>query len=219
MNIGTRIFLVLSLITIVTGTIIFFEASAFQKKAKVTEGTVASRDATFFYVGYISDDGVERMHKGSHGRTRKYYVGDKFKVFYLIDDPDRSRIYDGKKGGRTIIIVGIVMLLFDMYMIYLNRSKNKLVNNFKTTGRKVQADITGVETDLDTTVMEKHPYIINCKWVDPVTGKEYTHAINQIWKDPAPRLAGRHHIDVYIDRDDPERYFLDTDFLGDIKAY
>lgn len=93
------------------------------------------------------------------------------------------------------------------------------MNMFKTTGRAVRAEITGIESDLNTTVMEKHPYIIKCRWVDPITGREYTGSVEQLWKDPAPLLAGRNHIDVYIDRDNPEKYFLDTDFLGDIKKY
>jgi hypothetical protein len=79
--------------------------------------------------------------------------------------------------------------------------------------------MAGVEIDMGTTIMEKHPYKINCRWVDPMTGKEYTHTIYQIWKDPAPFLAGHNHIDVYIDHDDPEKYFPDTEFLDDIKAY
>jgi hypothetical protein len=162
---------------------------------------------------------VERTHKGTHGKNKKFYVGDKFMVFYPTDNPDKSRISDGKKGGKTILFIGIAMLLLDLYLIHLSRSKNKSADKFRTTGRKVQAEITGIETDMNTTVLEKHPYIINLRWVDPITGKEYTDAINQIWKDPAPLLAGRNHIDVYIDREDPGKYFLDIEFLGDIKAY
>lgn len=219
MNSGAKIFLVLSLVTILTGTLIFLEASSFQKKAKVTEGTVVLRDATYFYVQYLSDDGKVRTHRGSHGKNKKYYIGDKFKVFYLINNPDRSRISDGKKGGRRVIIAGMALLLLALLGIYQNRKKNKSANNLRTTGRKVQAEITGIETDMNTTVMEKHPFIINCRWVDPMTGKEYSHSIKQLWKDPAPLLAGRNSIDVYIDRDDPEKYFLDDEFLGEIKAY
>jgi hypothetical protein len=67
--------------------------------------------------------------------------------------------------------------------------------------------------------MEKHPFLINCRWTDPFSGKEYTHAIDQLWKDPAPYLAGRKYIDVYIDRNNPDNYFLDIEFLKEIKVY
>jgi hypothetical protein len=218
MNRGNIIFLVLSLVTLVAGISIFLEASAFQKKARVTEGIVVSRDMTYFYVKYLSDDGTEHTHRGTHSKNKKYYVGDKFRVFYQIDNPDKSRISDGKKGGKKVIIAGVVMLLFDLYLVYLNRRKNESANKFRTNGRKLQAEISGIVTDLEKTVLNKHPYIINCRWVDPLTGREYTHSIDQIWKDPAPLLAGRNHIDVYIDRQNPDNYFLDIEFLEDIKA-
>jgi hypothetical protein len=216
---GEIIFLILGLLVIITGTVIFLEASAFQKKAKITEGTVVSGGSTYFIVKYISDDGTERTHKGTQGKNGKHREGEKFKVFYLIDNPDKSRIFDGKKGGRKTIIWGIALLSLLLLSIYQSRSKNKTMNIFKTKGRKVQAEITGIETDLSITILEKHPYIIKCRWVDPITGREYTDTVKQLWKDPKPLLEGRNHLDVYIDRDDPGKYFLDTEFLGDIKAY
>lgn len=140
--------------------------------------------------------------------------GEKIKVFYRIDNPDNARINNGKKGGKKIIIIAFVMLLFDFYMIYNNKKNIRISNNFKTNGRKMQAEIISVEIDNNTTIQRKHPYIIICKWIDPLTGKEYTHTIKYIWKDPIPLLAGSNTIDVYIDREDPEKYFIDTEFLG-----
>jgi hypothetical protein len=214
MNKGNIILLVLCILSIVAGIAVYFEASAFQKKAKVTEGIVDYKLGSSYRIKYTSDNGVEHTLQGSQ-KNNKHHEGDKIKVFYRIDNPDKARITDGKKGGKKILIIAIVMLLFDLYLIYTNRKKIKVSDNFKTTGRKVEAEITSVEIDNNTTIMKKHPYLINCKWVDPVTGKEYTHTIINIWKDPAPLLAARKTIDVYIDREDSEKYFLDTEFLGD----
>lgn len=219
MNKGNAILLVICLITIAAGTAIFFEASSFQKTAKITVGTVDASDNTFFYVKYLSDDGKEWTHRGSQAKNKKHRAGEKFTVFYQIENPEKSRINDGVKTGRNIIVIGIVMLAFDLFLIYTNRKRNRIADNFKQTGRKVEAEITGVITDLNITVMDKHPYLINCRWTDPISGKEYSHSIDQIWKDPAPFLAGRRHIDVYIDRNNPDNYFLDIDFLKEIKAY
>jgi hypothetical protein len=215
MNKGTIILLVLCLLTIVTGIAVIYEASAYQKKAKVTEGIVADRRTSSYHVIYKSDDGAEHNLRVS-AKNNKRREGDKIKVFYRIDNPDKARITDGKKGGKKIIIIAIVMLLFDFYMIYTNRKNIRISDNFKTNGRKVQAEITSVEIDNNTTIRKKHPYNINCKWIDPITGKVYTHTIKYIWKEPASLLAGRNTIDVYIDREDPEKYFMDTGFLGDI---
>lgn len=215
MNQGTKILLALCLIAMVAGVAVYFEASAFQKKAKVTEGIVTDSRISSYHVKYTSEDGIEHDMRISTKRNR-HHDGDKIKVFYMIDSPDKARITDGIRGGKKIIIIAFIMLLFDMYMIYTNRKRLRVSQNFKTNGRKVQAEITSVEIDNSITIREKHPYNINCKWVDPVTGKEYTHTIKYIWKDPASLLSGRNSIDVYIDREDPELYFMDTEFLGDL---
>lgn len=217
MNKGTTILLVLCILAIIAGTVVIFEASSYQKKAKITEGIVADRRLSSFHVIYKSDDGKEHNLYVS-AKNNKHNEGDNIKVFYRSDNPDKARITDGKKGGKKIIIIAIVMLLFDLNLINRNRKNQRVSNNFKTNGRKLQAEITSIEVDNNTTILEKHPFNINCKWIDPNNGKEYTHTIGYIWKDPSILLEGRKSIDVYIDREDPERYFMDTEFLGEITS-
>lgn len=208
--------MVICIIIILIGGAIYFEASAFQKTAKTAKGIVANSGLTYYDVIYTSDDGVERTYKGTHGKNHKSRNGDALKVFYQIDNPDKSRITDGVKGGRTTIIVGILLLLVNLLSIYQDRKRSKSANSFKTTGRKVEADITKIDLDMNITILKKNPYYIDCRWVDPMSGKEYTHTIRNIWTDPKTLLAGRNRIDVYIDREDPEKYFMDIEFLGDI---
>jgi hypothetical protein len=213
MNQGNKILLILCIIALIAGVAVIFEASAFQKKAKITTGIVDNSRISSYHVIYKSDDGVEHNLYIS-AKNHRRHDRDQIKVFYRIDNPDKARISDGIKGGRKIIIVAIVLLLFDLYLIYTNKKRKKAADNFKSTGRKVQAEITSIEVDLNTTIQNKHPYLINCKWVDPISGRNYTHTIRQIWIDPAPVLAGRNYLDVYIDRENPDKYFMDTEFLG-----
>jgi hypothetical protein len=137
------------------------------------------------------------------------------KVFYRIDNPDKSRISDGVKGGKKVLFWSFIMVLFNTLSVYHLRKKDKTEKDFKTTGRKVEAQIMKIDVDLTTTIMKKNPYYIDCKWVDPMTGKEYFHTIRYIWTDPKTLLAGRNSIDVYIDRNIPEKYYMDIAFLGD----
>jgi hypothetical protein len=213
---GNIILLVICLVAIGIGTAIYFEASAFQKTAKITLGTVTSSDVSSYNVQYTSDDGVERSYKGRHGKTKKAHTGEKKKIFYQADNPDKARITDGVKGGKKVIIFAFLLLVLNIYLIYTNRKRDKLSTGFKTTGRKVEAEIMKIDVDLEKTFMEKHPYYIECRWVDPMTGREYYRTIRDIWTDPKPLLAGRTRIDVYIDRQDPEKYYMDIEFLGDI---
>jgi len=218
MNTGTKILFVICAIIIAAGVAIYVEASAYQKKSKITQGTVVNTSMSRYEIKYTSDDGIERTYKQPQSRSkhavRTYRDGEIVKVFYLKDNPDESTIYDGKKGGRNIVFWGSMLLLFNLYMVYTNRKRAKKSNSFRTTGRKVEAQILKIDIDMETTVMNRHPYYILCKWVDPMSGREYLHTIKYIWDEPKPLLAGRNTIDVYIDRNDPEKYFMDIEFLG-----
>jgi len=216
MKSGNKILFVLCAIAIVAGITIYLEASAYQKNSKITQGIVVSSTLSSYEIKYTSDDGVERTSMRTHSsKGGRHHDGDKVKVYYRIDNPDKCRISDGKKGGKKIVFWAFMLLLFNLYSVYSDRKRTKTSDNFKTTGRKVEAQILKIDTDLTTTIMKKHPYYIDCKWVDPMTGREYTHTIRNIWTDPGTLLAGRKTIDVYIDRNDPEKYFMDIEFLGD----
>ena len=216
MNIGNKILYVLCGIAIAAGVITYLEASAYQKNAKVSMGVVANSGMTYYDIKYISNDGIERTYKGVHSRKGgTFHNGDKVKVFYRIDNPDKSRISDGVKRGKQVLFWSFIMVLFNTLSVYHLRKKNKTEKDFKTTGRKVEAQIQRIDFDMSLTVLKAHPYFIDCKWVDPITGKEYTHTIRYVWTDPKTLLAGRNTIDVYIDRNDPEKYYMDIAFLGD----
>jgi len=179
-------------------------------------GTVVNSGLSYFEIKYTSDDGAERIYKGRHSsKGRKRRNDQVVKVFYNIENPDNCRIWDGVKGGKKVVFWGFMLLLFNFASVYFDRKKSKTTNSFRTTGRKVEAQILKIDIDMETTVMNRHPYYILCKWVDPMSGREYLHTIKYIWDEPKTLLAGRNTIDVYIDRNDPEKYFMDIAFLGE----
>jgi len=215
MNPGNKILFVLCAIGIIAGITIYLEASAFQAKSKITQGVVSSTSIRQFELKYTSDDGVERTYTGNHGgKGKTYHDGETVKVFYQIDNPDKCRLTDGKRGGKKVVFWTSMLLLFNIYSVYYGKKKDTSENKFKTTGRKVEAQIIKTGLDESHTVFNKTPYCVECKWVDPMSGKEYFHTIRYVWKDPETLLSGRKTLDVYIDRDDPEKYFMDIAFLG-----
>jgi len=216
MNIGNKILFVVCGIVIASGVAIYFEASAFQKTAKITEGIIINDSMSRYEVKYTSDDGIERTDQRTHSsKGGRYHNGDKVKVYYQIANPDKCRISDGKRGGKKVVFWGVILLLFNLLSVYHGKKRARNENYFKTTGRKVEAQIMKIDLDTEITIMKKNPYYIHCKWIDPMTGKEYRHTIKYVWTDPNTLLVGRNGIDVYIDRKDPEKYFMDIAFLGE----
>jgi hypothetical protein len=213
---GNKILFILCAIAAAVGIIIYVEASSFQKTARITQGTVTSTSMSQFELTYTSEDGVERIYKGTHGgKGKRYRDGESVRIFYQIDNPDKCRLIDGKKAGRKVIFWTLILLAFNVFSVYHGKKRAGTEKTFKTTGRKVEAQILRTGLDESHKVLDKIPYSIDCKWTDPMSGREYTHTIIYVWKDPETLLAGKKTIDVYIDRDDPEKYFMDIAFLGD----
>ncbi len=213
---GNKILFVLCAIGIAAGVYIWLEAKSFQKTAKVTVGTVINSGLSRYEIRYTSDDGIERIYKGNQSsKGRTHHNGDEIKVFYKTADPDTVRISDGVKSGKKMVFYISLLLLFNVYSVYQDKKRNKSENIFRTTGRKAEAQILKTDIDMAVNIQGKNPYSIDCSWVDPITGREYTRTLRYIWQDPKILLAGRSSIDVYIDRNDPEKYFMDISFLGE----
>ena len=115
MKTGNIILFVLCGIAIAAGMAIYLEASAFQKTAKITIGTVANSGLSRYEIKYTSDDGIERTYKGTHSsKGKKHHDGDKVKVFYQVANPDKCRISDGVKGGKKVVFWAFIILLFNL---------------------------------------------------------------------------------------------------------
>jgi hypothetical protein len=214
---GNKILFVLCAIGIAAGVYIYLEAKSFQKTAKVTVGTVVNSGLSRYEIRYTSDDGIERIYKGNQSsKGRTHHNGDETKVFYKTDDPDTVRISDGVKFGKKMVFYTSLLLLFNVYSVYQGRKRDKSEYIFRTTGRKAEAQILKIDIDKTISIKGQNPYFLDCSWVDPITGREYTHTIRYVWKGPKILLAGRSSIDVYIDRNDPEKYFMDISFLGEV---
>jgi uncharacterized membrane protein HdeD (DUF308 family) len=117
---GNKIFLVLGILAIAAGIFILFEASSFQKTAVLTEGKVVHVIGTSYKIQYSTDDGSVRTYQGSR-KTHGYREGNSIKIWYSTKNPDRVRLSDGKKGGRTFIIVGVVCIFFGVSPLFMKK--------------------------------------------------------------------------------------------------
>jgi hypothetical protein len=117
---GNFIMLILGIIVIGAGIFVYFEASSFQKGARLTEGKVVHVIGSSYSIQYVTDNGTVKTKKGS-GKTHGFREGAGAKVWYRIDDPDRARLSDGKKGSRKIIIAGAFCILLGLSPLFLKK--------------------------------------------------------------------------------------------------
>jgi len=119
---GNRIILVLGILAIAAGLYVYFEASSFQKKARLTEGKVVYVLGSSYKIQYVTEDGAEKIKQGS-GKNHGFREGASAKVWYRIDNPGKARLSDGKKGGKKIIIAGAFCILMGIYPLFQRKKE------------------------------------------------------------------------------------------------
>lgn len=120
---GNKIILVLGILAIAAGIAVYFEASSFQGKATLTEGKVVYVLGSSYRIRYITSDGQEKIIQGS-GKTHGFREGNSARVWYRTDNPDKARLSDGKKGGKNIIIGGVVCIFLGIYPLFQKKKKD-----------------------------------------------------------------------------------------------
>ena len=78
-------------------------------------------------------------------------------------------------------------------------------------GRRIEADIIGVQYDTRVRVNVRCPLVIQCQAVNPANGKVYVFESDGIWFDPEPFLGERTTLPVLVDPDDYHRYQVVTE--------
>ena len=78
-------------------------------------------------------------------------------------------------------------------------------------GRRMEADIIGVQYDTRVRVNGRCPLVIQCQAVNPLDGKVYVFESDGIWFDPEPFLGQRTTLPVLVDPDDYHRYQVVTE--------
>jgi hypothetical protein len=118
---GNYIILILGIIAIGAGIFVRFEAKSFHKKTIMSEGKVVHVLGSSYHIQYFTEDGTEKILRGS-GKTHGFREGAAARVWYRSDNPDRARLNDGKKAGKTLFIIGAFCILMGIYPLFL---KNK----------------------------------------------------------------------------------------------
>lgn len=119
---GNKIALVLGLIALVAGIFVFRSELTFRKKAVQTQGVVISTLGSTFDVQYAIVDGTEKVKrfstKSNHNRA-----GDPKNVWYLPENPERAKLTNDTKGGRTLLQFAIVCLLLGVYPLFMKKKE------------------------------------------------------------------------------------------------
>lgn len=205
--------------------VLYGNAQSFKSSAVLTEGTVVdlvyapSSDGGGGYrpiVRFLTREGEEIEYESNTSSSPAAYdVGEVVGIYYDPANPNDAMIDGfldqylaplilGSVGGIFFIIGGGLLLA----QLLGRRKRERLMGS----GRRITAQIEGVDLDTTLTVNGRHPYKVTAQWLNPDTGQLHVFRSDGIWFDPSDHLPGE-TIDVLIDPSDPKKYHVDTSFL------
>ena len=181
-----------------------------QKNAEKVMGSIISNYGKGITVSYTYEGRSYETNLSEYSSSM--HTGDEITLYVNKENPAKVRTemllflvtYILGGIGIPFLIIGIVFLLV------LRAKKNKK-RNLLQNGRMVEAVVTGGQINYNVRVNNRHPWKLECKYEDAFTGAAYLFSSNSIWKDPF--LYVGQNVKVYMDRENPRKYYVDVDSL------
>lgn len=143
-----------------------------------------------------------------------YNEGETVPVLYLEYDPSSARIdsFFSLYGFAAIALgMGSLFFLIGAGTIYWQAKTGEADQRLRREGKAITTAFQSVEQS-GLEVSGKHPFRVLTQWQDPATSRVRTFASHYVWFDPTTYVMQK-PITVYLDRTDPQKYYMDLSFL------
>lgn len=204
--------------------LIYKSTSAFLAEAVKAEGTVVelvqsrSSDSTTYkpVVHFINQNGQEIEFMSTAGSNPpSYSKGQKVEVLYLTTEPQNAKINDFFSiWGGAVILGGLggVFFLIGSGIILAGSLTSRKSEYLRKNGMPVETEYQSVEENTAFSVNGRHPFRVLTQWQNPSTSELHIFKSNNLWFDPSSYIESK-KITVFIERNNPKKYFVDLSFL------
>lgn len=225
LNLFGVIFSIIGLGLLAIGGYLLFDSRAFLSDAAATSGTVISlveSDEGGYapIVSFVTGDGesfVLRSNVYSEGWKERQ--GDIVTVLYDPADPKKAKIDSlFQLWGATLIISGVGVVFSGVglgifgYRVFARRRRQWLLSH----GRLIITDFKGIELNERVSLRRvsnvQHPFKIISEWYDSSLGQLCRFESENLWFNPEDHISSD-SIQVYIDPNNPRKYYMDVSFL------
>lgn len=137
-------------------------------------------------------------------------IGDTVSIYYNPNNP-LEIIGNSFLGYLIFICMGIVFAVIGFIPLFLMLARKHKKNYLMKNGKRIEATIDNVSFKMNYSVNGKHPYVLECSYVEPITGSVYFFTSNSIWY-PIEVILEKHNITtvpVYIDLKNSKKYYVD----------
>ena len=195
---------------------LYSNTSEFVANARRAPGTVVALRSGAPEVKFRAHDGREIQFTSSvSSKPPAYSVGEKVEVLYRPERPEDAQVNAFMSLWLGVIILGALGSGFSLVgaaMVFGLGSRKAADPALKLSGMSIQTDFQGVERDTSYSEGGGHPFLVVTQWKNPATGEIHLFHSDPLWYDPTAHIKTS-KITVYIERGNPEKYFMDISFL------
>lgn len=167
-------------------------------------------------VRYVTASGETIEFTSSSGSNPpSYHPGETVEVLYRADNPYRARINGFFSLWGAAAICGFIGLLFVAIpgvILLMNRRRQRTNATLLRQGVPLETRLQQVLQDTSRSVNGRHPFRVVTQWLDPQRAQMRVFRSDPLWYDPSTQLGDR-PITVYIERGNPDSYYMDLSFL------
>ncbi len=202
------------------------DSYSYLKTAIEVKGTVvelvrseSSSDSSYTYapvVAFRAGEQEIKFQSNASSNPPSYSVGEEITVLYKPSNPNKAKIkgFFSLWGGALILgILGGVLFLLSVPWIILLKIKGIKNNSLKAKGRKISVKVSEIKN------LSKYDgiyaYQVFAEWINPSTSKTQILKSDRIFSIDPTEHIGDNLITVYIDKNNPEKYFMDLSFIED----
>jgi len=223
-----RLSLAVGVVALIVGAVLLVRTVQFVAEAEHATGTVVDMSRERDSEGDVSFHPVVRFRTAqgdtivfvsSYGSSSpSESPGDRVEVLYDPDDPSDAKL----SGLFQVWLFPAVVLLIGASSIGTAWYRRRRVTRgpseadiewLRAHGRQVKGGSPRVVHDDSLEIQGSSPFLVEVDVHDPVRDEVRVLTSAHVWFDPAPYIADREALDVYIDPERAERYFVDLSFL------
>lgn len=214
------VFAVSGIIMLITSFWQLAEGIRFQKKAVEVTGKIVdivsykASDGDMSYAVYVTytyeGKTYEKIRLG--GYSSSMFVG---KSISLLCDPENPDKVQTASDLWVVVIVlmlmGIVFSCVGIIPAVLVAKRRKREKRLIAEGIVLNAIVVNIDMNRSLSVNRRHPYIIECIWRDEYSDVTYRFRSGNLWTDPGIYFDIGSQINVYADRNDYSKYYVDAE--------
>lgn len=112
--------------------------------------------------------------------------------------------------GGLFFFYGSIINFINTNNLSLKPNKGKIL---KQTGRKIELPILNIEHLTNIRINMRAPYVIIAQGINPITNHVQIFKSYYIWDDILFLMQKKNTIDIYIDPNNPKKYYMDIEKL------